>query len=227
MDREPKAIARSVGAGAASLYAVMLVLLLALASCAHGPVAVEYTPTAQQPKQRTTTVTVEPFTDARGAVKSGDPRTIGTISAAVVDIYGDRLTLSEDPATVVTKAFVSELEAAGYTVPEAGGQEKDGLVLSGEVRAFSLDIESRDRGDIELAAKLTDARTGHVLWSGTGVEKSERFAGVMGNSSATISKYLAASLSKVVGQVITGAGLDVRNTAMAPAQPAYERPHRQ
>lgn len=164
------------------------------------------------------TVYIEPVKDARPPEQKIDPRTIGRINAPVADMSGAKLTLGQDVKDIVETAFVEELRAAGYNVKTAPGEGED-FVVTGEVKDFRLDIEGRDKVSIILAAKVVEKETGRALWDGTVTEAEERYAGVMGNSSASINKYLSHTLSKAVRKVVSESSEKIANTraAYAPA----------
>ncbi len=157
-------------------------------------------------------VYIQPFTDNRDQSKSPfkDPRTIGRVNVPVSDMIGDRLTLSEDVPVIVTGAFANGLIAAGYAITK---DEKDAdFLLSGTVEAFSLDLDARDALNIGVSARIVERETGRVIWAGVEIEKTDRYAGVMGNSRATITRYIASSLYKLVGNVLVKATPMIENT---------------
>lgn len=191
-----------------------LILLLALffalgALGCSGPLEVAYSPRPGVDDFRIKgplSIEVSQFTDSRPSLNETDRRRIGEISATVSDIFVNHLTLSEDPASLVRKAFVSEAKAMGYDVREAGAGGTADFILTGDVLAFRLDIGARDEVEISLKASFTDNKTGNAVWSGTETVKEDRFAGVMGNSRRTVSLYITDSLSRVVGKTLKEAG---------------------
>lgn len=191
-----------------------VLVLLVLVGCA-GPLEVKYNPRTpgQFRSAEPAAVFVAPFDDKREIAPGTDPRTVGAIKSTVSDMTGDNLTLSENITDIVGRAWAKELALAGFTVVD----EKDRAVyaLSGEVREFSLEVGSRDSIALEIYSTLVEAKTGRVLWSGAEAERSERFAGVMGNSRATLSDYIAASLQKLIRRSISSAG---GKLAAAPVQ---------
>lgn len=187
-------------------FLLLAFIALIFMGCA-GPLEINYEPRTkgQFTIKTPAAVHVAPFEDKRQLTdeERKEPRTIGKIEATVSDITGDRLTLSEDVAEVVERAYGKELALAGFTVvPE---KEKAGYIVSGEVREFRLDVASRDAVAIEVASILKDAKTGLILWSGIEAERGEKFAGVMGNSRATLSNHIAASLQKMIRRSISSA----------------------
>lgn len=184
---------------------LLIILLLLVAGCA-GPLQVNYNvapPEENRELEKPITIQVTPFIDARGA--TADPLVIGDISTLVTDMTDRRLALEKNPAEIVTEAFQKELSMAGYTVVTTGEGEAD-YVLSGELREFSLDLGSRDEIAVELFSKVVAKKADRVVWEGVKRESGDKYAGVMGNSRATISNYISATLSKLIRKVIANAG---------------------
>lgn len=194
-----------------TLSGLLTVLLAAAFSygCA-GPVKVSYNPVSPVLEDegggrvRPVPILVKPFTDMRaGPAEGADPKRIGTINSTVSNIYSDRLTLSRTPAEIVTEGFKKELSTSGYTVISEGDDRAGPwVVLSGEIRRFSLDIGPRDEIDIEVYTELKEKGTERIIWSGISREKGSRYAGVMGDSRSKISKYISTALSKVIIKTI-------------------------
>lgn len=198
---------------------LLIILIFALASGCAGPLNVRY-----EPKPDASLKLVEPvsvhvaaFEDRRGA----DPRDLGSISAPVADMNGNRLVISEDAASLVTRAFVRELADAGYKI--APKKEEADFTAAGEVRSLAYSIESRDEYDIELAFTIAESETGRTVWSGVESEKGSKFAGVLGNSRGTISASLTDGLSKVIRKALSKTNPLIRNTRASYA-PAKEVP---
>ena len=205
---------------------ILFLAVLFVAGCA-GPLKYSYEPppspppasqAPQAPRSISRTggplsVMIEPFKDTRDVE---DTRTIGEIKATVANISGTRLILSEEPSRAVTAAFAEELASAGYTV-ETEGAGAD-YILGGELREFRLDIASRDEISIELAVEIKEGGTGRSLWSGVVKEEDSRYAGVMGNSRGTISKYISYTLAKAVREALAEAGPHLAPTDAGQAQ---------
>ncbi|MBI5234842.1 MAG: PEGA domain-containing protein [Deltaproteobacteria bacterium] len=158
------------------------------------------------------TVYIQPFIDNRDQSKSPfkDPRTIGRVNVPISDMIGDSLTLSEDIPVIVTSAFANGLIAAGYAIAQ---EEKDAdFMISGTVEEFSLNLDARDALNIGLSGRIVERETNRVIWAGVETEKTDRYAGVMGNSRATITKYIASSLYKLVNNVLVKATPMIENT---------------
>jgi hypothetical protein len=203
------------------LFPFLALLALIFTGCA-GPLEVKYEPKTegQFKSGEPVPVFVASFEDKRDLSKSPfkDPRTLGSIESTVTDMTASELTLSEDVTDTVEGAYKKELAIAGFTV--VNEPDKALYAVSGEVREFRLDIGSRDLIAIEIASEFKAAETNKPIWSGVESEQGERFAGVMGNSRASISNYIAASLQKTIRRSIAAAG---ENLAKAEKMPATEK----
>jgi len=161
---------------------------------------------------------VEPFSDERGEpgrASKINPRVIGTITAVVSDYIGSELEISDPPEDVVTQAFSGELKNSGYRVLTAGEKSGADFVVKGALKAFRLDIGSRDEIDVRVYLKITETETGRVIWEGMAAEKNSRFAGVMGNNKDDISAYAAQSIRKAIKGAIEEASALIENTRAA------------
>lgn len=168
-------------------------LAVALASCAglpgSEPAALHVEPRVQATglplyrDGRPLRIAVAEFTDARPAAGT---RGIGKLRATVRDMFGTELALDRDVAALVAEATRAQLAADGYPATSA---EAD-LTLAGTVNAFSLDVGGRDERYIAVELALRDVRSGQSLWSGRIEERDDRYAGVTGNSRATLTAYL-------------------------------------
>lgn len=199
------------------LLPFLALLLLAFTGCA-GPLEVKYEPRTQGQfkSKEAATVFVSPFEDKRDLSKSPfkDPRTIGKIQATVSDITDNKLTLSENVADIVSRAYAKELALAGFTV--VSEPDKASFLISGEVREFRLEVGSQDEIAIEFSYELKEAQGEKTLSSGVESEKGERFAGVMGNSRTTLSNYISASLQKAIRRSIEQMGARLPASGSAP-----------
>lgn len=215
-------LSKGTNALKAALGAVALALLVT--GCG-GPLKVAYSPVSPAAKAPASGVSVEiaPFDDARGEGARGG-RTIGRINATVADMNSSELILDEDVEAVVTGAFVKEFALAGYEVRERDGD----FAVTGTVRKFGLDVGPRDEIEISVDVKIMEKETGRTLWEGTVEEKDSRYAGVFGNSRATLERYITATLSKVIKKTLDETAPAIANTGAAyrPASikgPAGER----
>jgi len=195
-----------------------LLLSLLLTGLLYGcvsPLKVDYNPVSGEEKaslSRSVPILIKPFTDKRAGVTQGaDPLEVGSIDSTVQDMYGSRLILSTAPAVLITEGFKKYLTAAGYTVvsPKKATSSFSGIILSGEIREFSLDIGPRDNIDIQLYAEFRDKDNAAIIWSGLAKEKDSIYAGVFGDSRRMVSKYISGTLSKVFGKIIEKAGSNI------------------
>lgn len=191
-----------------SCFKAALLFLFILISGCSAPLTLEYRPKENPEKiKEPVSILVEPFADQR----PDKTRVIGSINATVADMSGDKLVITNDPASLVEDAFRKELVASGFRVVSTDPD----FILRGELKELRLDIGARDVVRVEVSSRLIEKETGRELWSGTESEKSDRYAGVMGNSSSTISKYLLGSLSKVVTKTISQFSPTITNTKAA------------
>ncbi len=129
-------------------------------------------------------------------------RRLGHIRTTVVDMHSTELMLNQSVSTLVGSALRNQLVADGY-ISVSAGQTYD-VELSTRVNEFELNIAGRDELTLTLEASLRDGRTNEVIWTGIVGEKSDRFAGVAGNSRATISRYLGDGVANLVQKVSAG-----------------------
>ncbi|MBI5047419.1 MAG: PEGA domain-containing protein [Deltaproteobacteria bacterium] len=168
------------------------------------------------------TVSIVPYKDER---KTDNRKKIGDIASSVFGIDSAELILEKEPADIVTDAFKEQLILAGFkvNVAESDAQTQNAdLLMQGSVKAFKLDIRGKDIIEIELETKATDVKTGSILWSGSITEKNERFAGTMGNTRETISKYVSSSLAKVVKESLTKVASAIEKTKPHSVEPVKE-----
>ena len=167
-------------------------------------------------------VSLTPYKDER---KANNRKKLGHITSPVFGIDSPELILEKEPAEIVTNAFKEQLILTGFKVNAIEGNteapEAD-LLLEGSVKAFKLDIAAKDVIEIEIETKATDVKTGSILWSGSVAEKSERFAGTMGNTRETINKYVSSSLAKVVKETLTNIASAVEKTRPHSVEPVKE-----
>lgn len=134
-----------------------------------------------------------------GDARPGSPgRKVGDIRATVHDIHGSEFALDQDVPAVLGGAARVQLGADGFRLVNSG--EAD-FRLTGTIRNFSLNIAGRDELAITVETTLRDARTGQVVWAGVIEEKSDRYAGVNGNSRASIAEYLGAGVASFTAKL--------------------------
>lgn len=204
---------------------LLICLCLTLTAGCSGPLKVNYTalkrPGAAPELSAAgpASLFISELKDGRTAAELKNPLEIGRINATVFDINGNRLIIANGPAALVTNALAKEFAAAGYDVSTDPAVAD--FVLTGELKEFRLDIADRDRVAIEVASTLIERETGNAVWSGSTAERSDRYAGVMGNSKASIEKYINASLAKVAGAIVENATTTVTGlrSGRAPEKP--------
>lgn len=186
-------------------------------------------------------VLVKPYHDAR---KNAPSRQIGDIKDTFIsDLHSDKIVLDDDVAPYVTEAMKMQLAASGYRALSEGDANagRADFVLTGRIERFTLNVHSKDHADMQVQTNVMDSHTGAVLWSGTVRERTRRFAGVMGDSRASVVHYLNESLrnlTKKTGISITAsltqarpdlflqAGVPVPGVTVQAASPAGRAPPR-
>lgn len=129
---------------------------------------------------------VADFSDAR---REAGSRKIGGIKATVRDMFGTELLLDRSVESLLTEVTRAQLAADGVQLVGPGGAAD--FTVEGAVKAFSLDVAGRDERHIAVEITLRQTQSGQVIWAGAIAEQDDRYAGVSGNSRATIAAYLA------------------------------------
>lgn len=195
--------------------AVFIIISVLFSGCG-GPLIVTYKSVSKARGLSAVSFVIKDIVDARDAGHRADnPRLIGHIKTTVSDMTGAGLVIVPDVAALVTTALRDEFAAAGYTVKAVGDSVGGDFLLSGKVTAFTLDIGPRDEIEITVDISITETETGRVIWSGVKTEKTGRYAGVMGNTRETISRYISSSLAKVIRGVIDETAPMIENTKAA------------
>lgn len=167
---------------------------------------------------------VAKYIDARPAAAGK----IGDISSTVNDMLGTELFMQDVPGTV-TAAIANQLSASGFQTVENGSTTPAGskdFEISGSVKEFTLNIAGRDEVSIVVETTLRDTRTGGILWSGAVAEKTDRFAGVTGNTRNSITRYLSNALAIVSAKTRDAVSESIMQThpdlflQAAPARPS-------
>ncbi len=204
---------------------VLPLLCLLVVGCA-APLTVKYDAKLGAPAislKESLNVVVVPYRDERGI--QTDTRKLGEITSPVFGIDSTELILAREPADIVTNAFKEQLALAGFKVKIADNtaQSSDAdIMIEGSVKSFKLDIGPKDAIEIEIETTAKDVKTGAVLWSGKAIEKNSRFAGVMGNTRDTVSKYISSSLAKVVKETLTEVAAAIEKTRPHSVEPIKE-----
>lgn len=160
-------------------------------------------PSTGQPIIGDIVLRVASYVDSRPRAPS---RKIGDIRATVIDMHATELVADQEIADIVTGAIANQLKQAGFRVlapadkPAAGGTEN--FQVSGSIRDFALTIAGRDEVSIVVETTLRDSRGGTVVWSGVVSEKTDRYAGVTGNTKGSIVRYLSGALGVVTDKTV-------------------------
>ncbi len=198
----------------AFVFVLGLALLFAAYGCS-GPLRVSYKPAVGGDLSKLkdpVRISIAPVADARGAA---DPRRIGKIEATIADMNATELVLSEEPARLVEEALAMELKRAGF---EVVNDEAD-FSLRGAITAFRLDVGGRDEVEITIGVILADSM-GEAVWSGPFNFKQDRYAGVMGNSRATLERLVNGALSSAIRKGVNDMAAAVDGQAVNAQRPA-------
>jgi hypothetical protein len=125
------------------------------------------------------------FTDARRIPGS---RKLGNIRSTVRDMFGTELLLDRNVEVLLTEVTRAQLAADGIVLAGSGGAAD--FTVDGVVKSFSLEVAGRDERSIAAEITLRDAKSGAVIWAGLIADADDRYAGVAGNSRASIVAYL-------------------------------------
>lgn len=205
------------------VHCLLFVAYLFTAGCA-APLSVKYDAKLGAPPislKEPISILLVPYKDERD-VKS---KKIGNITSPVFGIDSTELILDNEPADIITDAFKEQLKLAGFKVKAADNSAPASdadILMEGSVKAFKLDIGPKDDIEIKVETKLTDLRSKKVLWSGKAQEKNSRFAGTMGNTRDTVSKYISSSLAKVVKETLTEMASVIEKTMPHSVEPVKE-----
>lgn len=134
-----------------------------------------------------------PYVDARN---TGNANKIGISTQLVIGMSGTELIVDPAVSAIVTNSMRKHLDDAGYRLDETNGL----FELGGVVKVLNYDVKTRDEISIEVESTLKELATGKAVWSGVVVEKSDRFAGVSGNSKKDIANYLREKVAVVTGK---------------------------
>jgi len=143
----------------------------------------------------------------------GNPRKIGTTKVRVLGLSGTELVLDRDVTDVAADSLRKRLNDAGLQVLPPG-DDNALFELSGAVKELKYDVRDRDYVLIRLETSLKEIATGKVVWAGEVEQKSDRFAGVSGNSKSNIADHLKQELG-----VVTGKTAEAINTTLMAKYP--------
>lgn len=144
---------------------------------------------------------------------TGNPRKIGTANTRVTGLTGTEIVLDRDVTEVAADSLRKRLNDAGLqTLPQDDDNAK--FELSGVVKELKYDVKDRDYVHIRLETSLKEIATGKVAWAGEVEQKSDRFAGVSGNSKSDIADHLKQELG-----IVTGKTAEAINTTLMAKYP--------
>ena len=176
---------------------------------------VEIRPTAVAlpPALQSVRLWVSPTKDVRN---TPDSKRVGQIKATVSDMYSTELHLERSVDELTTSALTSQLLRDGYRVVQQG-QDYD-YELGTQVKEFGFNVAGRDERRLLMALSLRKNGSEKLAWQAQVTEVSDRFAGVTGNSRATLSAYLEEGISQWVHEASTQlrAGMAPFTTPAAP-----------
>jgi hypothetical protein len=118
---------------------------------------------------------------------------IGLVKATVSDIHSTELHLAKGVDELTNATVKSQLLRDGYQVVQRDQVYE--YELGSLVREFALNVAGRDEISLQMDIVLKKKGSENVAWQARISESSDRFAGVMGNSRATLSTYLENGLS--------------------------------
>jgi hypothetical protein len=148
---------------------------------------------AAQAQKNAASIRLLPYRDARNV---NNPYKMGISTQRIVGMSGPDIMVQPEVAVIVTSAIRSKLDDAGFQLAASDALYE----LSGEVKALNYDVKARDEILIVVESTLKERATGTVVWSGNVTEKSDRFAGVSGNSKKDIANYLHEKVGVVAGK---------------------------
>ena len=155
-------------------------------------------------------IRINRYTDAR---RMGNPRKIGTGAEFVSGMSGNDLVLDQEVAEMVTVAMKTRLDDAGFQVSETQNGNAP-FELSGVVKELTYNVKARDEVSITIETTLKETGTGKAVWSGSVVEKGDRFAGVSGNNKNDVAIYLRKELG-----IVTAKTAEAISTVLMAARP--------
>lgn len=148
---------------------------------------------AAQEQRNAASIRLLPYRDARNV---NNPYKMGISTQRIVGMSGPDIMVQPEVAVIVTSAIRDQLNDAGFQLAASDALYE----LSGEVKELNYDVKARDEILIVVESTLKERATGTVVWSGNVTEKSDRFAGVSGNSKKDIANYLREKVGVVAGK---------------------------
>lgn len=184
------------------LYFISGVAGLVLAGCAgmggnEIHVAESQKPNPNAPKIKyLATIRIGTYVDGRNVAKQ---RMLGVAEARVSGLSGKDLVLDRDVSDVVADFMRKRLDDSGFQML-AKDDASALFELGGVIKELKYDVKTRDYVSINIETTLKETATGKIVWHGEVEQKSDRFAGVSGNSMSDIADYLKQELGVVAGK---------------------------
>lgn len=124
-------------------------------------------------------------------------REVGRIEKGIVvyGIKGPQLFADNTVAQIISQALRRQFGAGGYQLVDVA--EAD-FQVTGAIRSYQINIGARDKVSMMMVVNLHSVKNRVLVWSGEISQQDERFAGVGGNSSKSITMFLSASLQKLM-----------------------------
>lgn len=153
-------------------------------------------PRSHVPQQQfAASVQLQAYSDARPDMQAHQ---IGATEQIVIGMSGRSLQVEPAVSGIVGNSMRRRLEEVGYRL---GGD--DALYeLGGVIRALSYNVRARDEVVLAVESTLRERASGKVIWSGLVEDKTDRFAGVSGNSKQDIANYLRERVGVVTGKTL-------------------------
>lgn len=149
------------------------------------------------------------YTDARN---NGNPRKLGDSTQAIGGMSGKEILLDRDASALVNEVVQQSLLDAGFQLSENASSRYE---LSGVVKELRFDVKFRDEVAVMLETSIKDRTTGETVWTGLSIQKEDRFAGMSGNNTSDIAKFLKKQLGLASKKIVTN--LTANLTAFHPA----------
>ncbi|HLP97667.1 MAG TPA: PEGA domain-containing protein [Sideroxyarcus sp.] len=136
------------------------------------------------------------YVDGRSA---GNPRKLGVAQVRVSGMSGSDIMLDRDVMDIVADSIHKKLDDSGIQML-AKDDASALFEVSGVIKELKFDAKTRDYVEIKLETTLKEVATGKVVWAGEVEQKTDRYAGVSGNTKSDIAGYLKQQLGIVTGK---------------------------
>ncbi len=130
------------------------------------------------------------YSDSR---QTDSPKSLGSSTSRILGLTGNVILSDRNATQLVEESLKKRLSETGIQVISDDISPAQ-FQLSGAVKEMSIDVKDRDYVNIAIESTLTEIASGKVIWSGVVVERSDRYAGVSGNSKKDVADYLRKEL---------------------------------